>query len=78
MTTDTVLVTSVTDANQEIDDVSMDIPNEFSKTKMPQGNARIIMKIRGVLEDILLEIDPKNTSTFQSEKAAMKFCVRAC
>ena len=43
--TQSVLITIVMDAKKEIDVVSMDIPNAFVQTKVPQGDEIIIMKI---------------------------------
>jgi hypothetical protein len=38
--------------------MTLDLPNAFVQTPIPQGGNKIIMKIRGSLVDILLEICP--------------------
>ena len=64
VTTESVLMTRVIDAKQDIDVMSMDVPSAFVQTESPQGDERIIMKIRGALVDILLEIDPEKHKDF--------------
>ena len=59
MTTESVLTTSVIEHKQERDIMTMENPNAFAQTEVPQGDERITMKIRGTLSDILLEIDPE-------------------
>ena len=41
--------------------MTLDIPNASVQTSVPQGeeDEKIIMKIRGVLVDILMEISPE-------------------
>ena len=51
----------MTDAKQERDVMKIGIPNEFVQTELPQVYERIMMKIRGALIDMLLEIDPEST-----------------
>ena len=58
--------------------MSMDITNTFAQTEVLQVYERTMKKIRGELADMLLEIDPKNMKTPQSEKAATIFFTRAC
>jgi hypothetical protein len=48
----------VLDAKQGRDVMTLDVPNAFVQTPIPQGGDKIIMKIRGSLVDILLEICP--------------------
>ena len=45
-------------AKQERDILLMHVPNEFAQTKVPQFCKRIIMKIRGALVDMIIEIEP--------------------
>lgn len=59
MSTDSVLITGVVDARQERDVMTIDIPNAFVQTDIPDGEEKIIMKIRGVPVDILCDIAPK-------------------
>ena len=44
----------------------MGITNAFDQTKVPQGDERIMMNIRGALVDMLLEIDPENTQRLRN------------
>ena len=57
--TESILITSVIDAKQERDVMTCDIPNAFVQTEMDKTKKgeRVIMKIRGALVDILLEMD---------------------
>jgi hypothetical protein len=57
--TEAVLLTGVIDAKQRRDVMTLDIPNAFVQTKIPEGEEKIIMKIRGALVDILCEIAPE-------------------
>ena len=59
--TDSIIVTGVVDAKQKRDVMILDIPNAFVQTTIPQGekDERIIMKIRGVLVDMLVEMSPE-------------------
>ena len=58
--TDSVLLTATIEAEEERDVATFDIPNAFIQTEVEetddQGD-RIIMKIRGAMVDMLLEID---------------------
>jgi hypothetical protein len=53
-----IITTGVIDAKQKRDVMTLDIPNAFVQTSIPQKGDKIIMKIRGQLADILLEICP--------------------
>ena len=55
-----IFVTATIDAKQNRDVMTLDIPNAFVQTEVPQkkGDEKIIMKIRGSLVDMLLEISP--------------------
>ena len=54
--TEAILTTGVIDAKQGRDIMTLDIPNAFVQTAVPQDQKKIIMKIRGKLVDILLKI----------------------
>jgi hypothetical protein len=56
--TDAILITGVIDAKQQRDVMTLDVPNAFVQTPIPQTGDKIIMKIRGSLVDILIEICP--------------------
>ena len=73
VTTESVEVTSVVDAKQERDVVSMDISNAFVQTEVPQGDERILVKIQGALVDMLLNIDPEKHKDFVIGEGQNKF-----
>ena len=73
-----MLATSVIESNQERHVTSMDIPNAFVQTNVPQGDERIIMNFRGVLVDMLLDIYLENTKTSCLVKSKIKFCACTC
>ena len=53
--------TCLIDAHEERDMMSLDIPNAFIQTLMPEvkdGEERVTMKITGILVDYLCELDP--------------------
>ena len=57
-----ILLTSVVDAYEGRDVMSADIPNAFIQTDLPapqDGEARVVMKVTGLLVDYLIEIDPE-------------------
>ena len=59
--TESVLLTATIDAEEGRDVATMDIPNAFIQTEVEETDEdgdRIIMKIRGAMVDMLLEIDP--------------------
>jgi hypothetical protein len=56
--TGAILITGVIDAKQRRDVMTLDVPNVFVQTPIPQTGDKVIMKIRGSLVDILTEICP--------------------
>ena len=60
------MLTGVIDAKQERDVITLDIPNAFVQTSIPQGknDDEIIMKIRGVLVDMLIEMSPETYKNY--------------
>jgi hypothetical protein len=56
--TEAILITGVIDAKQGRDVMTLDIPNAFVQTPIPEREEKIIMKIRGRLVDILIDICP--------------------
>ena len=56
--TDALLITGVLEAKQGRDIMTNDVPNAFVQTPIPEGGEKFIMKIRGQLVDMLLEIAP--------------------
>ena len=56
------MLTAIVDAHEGRDVMSADIPNAFSQTKLPttkKGDERVIMKITGVLVDLLVSMSPE-------------------
>jgi hypothetical protein len=53
-----ILITGVIYAKQQRDVMTLDVPNAYVQTPIPQTGDKIIMKIRGSLVDILIEICP--------------------
>ena len=58
VSTDAVLITATINAKQGRDVMTADIPNAFVQTDVDLKGDKIIMKIRGVLVDILCEMNP--------------------
>jgi hypothetical protein len=62
-----IMLTTVIDAKENRDIMTADVPNAFVQTPMPEtkdGEARIIMKITGVLVDLLVEMAPEIYGNF--------------
>ena len=56
-----IFLTATIDAKEERDVMTMDIPNAFIQTEIPQpknGDDRVIMKITGELVDLLIKLSP--------------------
>ena len=59
---ESIFLTSIIDAKEKRDVMSADIPNAFIQTDMPDpkpGEDRVIMKITGVLVDLLVDMAPE-------------------
>ena len=55
-------MTLTIDAHENRDVMSADVPNAFIQIEMPdikQGEERVMMKITGVLVDMLIQLDPQ-------------------
>ena len=78
-TLESVILTSVIDAKEKRDVGTVDIPNAFIQTPIPQeeGKDRIILKIRGKLVDILIDIDPATYTKFVTYEQGKKilYCI---
>ncbi len=58
---ESIMLTGVIDAKENRDVMTCDIPNAFIQALMPEvktGDDRVIMKITGVLVDMLVELNP--------------------
>eukprot|EP00978_Attheya_sp_CCMP212_P000843 scaffold1766_cov39-Attheya_sp.AAC.3 len=59
---ESIILTGVIDAYEERDVMTCDIPNAFIQALMPEtktGDERVMMKITGVLVDMLVELNPQ-------------------
>ena len=59
---ESIMLTTIVDANEERDVMTVDLPNAFIQTELPEmkeGDEKIIMKITGVLVDLMVEMDPE-------------------
>ena len=59
---ESIMLTAIVDAKEGRDVMTNDIPNAFIQSKMPSqkdGDERVMMKITGVLVDLLVELAPE-------------------
>jgi len=59
---ESIMLTAVIDAKEGHDMMCVDVPNAFIQTAMPkleEGEERVIMKITGVLVDMLVQLNPE-------------------
>jgi hypothetical protein len=59
VTTESVLLTSITEAKEGRDVAVIDIPNAFIQTRIEDEENMVVIRLRGVLVDILLDIAPE-------------------
>jgi len=57
--TESVFLTAVVEAEEQRDIMTNDLPNAFVQTDLNPNDESIYMKIRGILVDMLLELDPE-------------------
>jgi hypothetical protein len=55
--TEAILLTAVIDAKEGRDVMTADIPNAFVQTDLDNGEEKMVMKIRGPLVDMLIDLD---------------------
>ena len=72
--TESILLTGAIEAKQNRDVMTLDVPNAFVQTTVPQeeDDEKIIMKIRGALVDMLLEISPETYSDYVIQEGKSK------
>ncbi len=72
--TDSILITGTIDAKQGRDVMTADIPNAFVQTSIDEKKLghRVIMKIRGPLVDLLLELDASTYAPFVVQEGKSK------
>jgi hypothetical protein len=63
-TNESILITGAIEAKQGRDVMTADIPNAFVQTTLEGMKDRIMMKIRGALVDILVEMSPETYKDF--------------
>ena len=63
---ESIFLTAAIDAREKRDVMTLDVPNAFVQTPLEykDGDEKIIMKITGVLVDMLLEVDPMKYKDF--------------
>jgi Reverse transcriptase (RNA-dependent DNA polymerase) len=59
VSTEAVLLTCIVDAEEGRDVAVIDIPNAFIQTRVKNKKDRVIIRVRGVLADMLVDIAPK-------------------
>jgi len=66
VSTEAILLTGVIEAKEERDIMTADIPNAFvqTPTEEPKDGDRIIMKIKGPMVDMLVDIEPQTYKKF--------------
>ena len=57
--TESVVLTSVIDAEEDRETAVVDVPNAFIQTVVEDKSKRVIVRIRGILVDILVKIAPE-------------------
>ena len=61
---ESIMLTAVIDAHEGRDVMTADIPNAFIQAEMPElnkGDERVIMKITGVLVEMLVQLNPTSS-----------------
>jgi hypothetical protein len=82
--TEAVILTAIVDAKENRDVATVDLPNAFCQTVISDADAkhRIIVRLRGALVDMLVDIAPKTYSPFvttnkKGEKVLLVKCMNA-
>ena len=73
--TEAILITGVIEAQKCRDIMTLDIPNAFVQTPIPQDGDKVMMKIRGPLFKILCEIVPGVYDNFVIYEGKQKDCM---
>jgi hypothetical protein len=64
VSTESLFITAAIDAHENRDVMTCNLPNAFCQTDMPVDYERVIMKITGVLVDILVQMNPTTYKSF--------------
>ena len=76
---ESIILTSVIDAHKHRDVMTCDIPNAFIQAEMPElkaGDEKVLMKITGVLVDMLVNINPNVIWTMRGLRELKKSTLR--
>ena len=60
VSTEALMITSVIEAKQKRDVVTLDIPNAFIQTPIPESNEKTITRISGHLSEVIIESLPQH------------------
>jgi hypothetical protein len=66
--TESVLLTSIIEAKENRKVVTLDVPNAFIQTYLENKDERIILVLRGLAADLLIDIEPKYKEFVEVEK----------
>ena len=75
---ESILLTGVIEAHEGRNVLTLDVPNAFIQAQMPEvkpGEERVVMKITGVIVDMLVNLDPKTYKGFVVYERGMKVCL---
>ena len=61
---ESILLTAVVDAHERRDEMTADIPNAFIQADMPLTGERVILKLTGVMVDLMVEANPDRYASF--------------
>ncbi len=80
--TESVLLTSLVDAQENCDIVIVDIPNTFIQTVVKNNEDKVVMRIRGHMVDVLVKVAPKVCGPYvstnkQGRKQLLVECLNA-
>jgi hypothetical protein len=78
VSTESVLLTCIIDAEEQRDTAVVDIPNAFIQTRVEKKEDMVFIKLRGVLVDILVEIAPEYGPYVTTDKKGVKQLIVQC
>jgi Reverse transcriptase (RNA-dependent DNA polymerase) len=79
VSTNALMLSCIVDAHEERDVMTIDIPNAFIQTKVENPTDRALIKIKGLLVDVLLEIAPEVYGKYvHTDKKGNKVLIAEC